>query len=112
MPPLAGIRARCMQTHQGNSAAVLLEVNAVDFVFDLDMHIAPDDRLDKSAHVAAPALPRGNASTSLKNCRWLMNGNRSPSKVASPLLVSANKSCQPGPGTGLQNSAHAVGEAQ
>src|SRR3954471_3225856 len=65
-----------MQTYQRNSAAVLLEVNAVDFVFDLDVHIAPDGRLDKAAHVAAPALPRGRASTSLKNWRWLMNGKQ------------------------------------
>src|SRR4051794_11576789 len=110
--PLPSIRTCGMQTYQRNSAAALLEVNAVDFVFDLDMHVAPDDRLDKSAHVAALTLPRGNASTSLKNCRWLMNGNRSPSKMASPLLVSANKSCHPGRGIGLQNSAHAPGAAQ
>src|SRR3954469_10117942 len=101
-----------MQTYQGNSAAVLLEVNAVDLVFDLDVDVAADDGLDKSGHVVAPALPRGNASTSLKNCRWLMKGNRSPSRIASPLLVSASRSCQPGRGIGLQNSAHAAGEAR
>ena len=44
----------------------------------------------------------GNASRSLKYCRFCSSGRRSPSIEATARLVRANRSCQPGAGTGCQ----------
>src|SRR5215471_5926787 len=77
---------------------------------DLDVDVAADHRLNvtsMTAHAATFAYCRGSASTSLKYCRLTMKGWMSPSSTASPRLVSASRSCQPGRGIGCQYCAHA-----
>src|SRR3954452_5625502 len=108
MPPLPRIRARRVQTHQRNAGTVLLEIDAIDRALYGDMNVAADNWLDQTGHCAFTL--RGSASTSLKYCRWVMNGNRSPSRTASPPLVSASRSWQPGRGTGFQNSIHVAAD--
>src|SRR5262249_27352636 len=113
MAPLPRIRARPVQANQRNALAILLEIDAVHLAADLDVNVAADRRLDVTghagiiAHAATLAYCRGNASTSLKYCRLAMKGCRSPSSAASPRLVSASRSCQPGRGIGCQWCAQA-----
>src|SRR6267378_4185425 len=107
------VRACGVQAHQRYAGAVFFEVDAMHFAIDFDMDVAADYRLDMAGHVGtAERCNRGSASTSLKYCRCVMKGCRSPSNAASSRLVNASRSCQPGRGTGFQYSAQAVGEAR
>src|SRR5260370_27636609 len=113
MPPLPSVGARGVQTHQRNAGAALFEIDAVHLAIDLDMDVAADDRLNVTVHDATTTkYCRGSANTSLKYCRFAMNGCRSPSSTASPRLVSASRSCHPGFGAACQCSVHAVDVAR
>src|SRR5258705_4505495 len=113
MAPLPCIRPSGVQENQGDTRPVFLKVDAMRFAADFDMDIAADYRLDETAHAGTAAkYCRGNASTSLKYCKLAMKGCRSPSSTASPRLVKAKRSCQPGRGIGCQYSAHPAGVAR
>src|SRR4051794_31715673 len=87
--PLPRVGARGVQAHQRNACTVFLEIDPMRLAADLDMDVATDDRLDiaigTTAHADTVAkCGRGNASTSLKYCKFAMKGCRSPSSTASP----------------------------
>ena len=93
MPPLPVIGAGGVQADQRDAGAILLEIDAMKLAVDIDIHVATDDRFYHDVHDTTVAKSRrGSASTSLKYCRFVMNGCRSPSSMASPRLVSASKS--------------------
>src|SRR6266436_5652748 len=113
MPPLPPVGAGGVQAHQRDAGAVLLEIDAMHLAIDLDTDVAADHRLDGTVHDdTVAASSRGSASRSLKYCRCAMKGCRSPSSTASPRLVSASRSCQPGFGMACQYSAHAADVAR
>src|SRR5579872_3035271 len=111
VPPLPSVGARRVQADQRYSFAILLEIDAIAFAADLDVNVPADDRLTLAPH-AALATTRGSASRSLKYCKCVMKGCRSPSTAASPRLVRAKRSCQPGRGTTCQYSCQAANDAR
>src|SRR5579872_7488195 len=110
VPPLPSVGARRVQADQRYSFAILLEIDAIAFAADLDVNVPADDRLTLAPHAALAT--RGSASRSLKYCKCAMKGCKSPSTAASPRLVSANRSCQPGRGSGCQYSCQAANDAR
>src|SRR6266567_1852127 len=107
------VRACRVQAHQRYARAVFLEIDAMHLTIDFNVDVAAEHRFDIAGHAGTTeCCNRGSASTSLKYCRCVMNGCRSPSSVASSRLGNASRSCQPGRGAGCQYSAQAAGEAR
>src|SRR6266702_4127934 len=97
MPPLPSVRACRVQAHQRYARAVFLEMNAMHLTIDFNVDVAAEHRFDVAGHAGTTeCCNRGSASTSLKYCRCVMNGCRSPSSVASSRLVNASRSCRHG----------------
>src|SRR6266704_3650211 len=113
MPPLPSVRACRVQAHQRYARAVFLEIDAMHLTIDFNVDVAAEHRFDIAGHAGTTeCCNRGSASTSLKYCRCVMNGCRSPSSVASSRLVNASRSCQPGQNASYQYSTQTTSETQ
>src|SRR5262245_61710365 len=105
LPPVGAGR---VQAEEGDALARLLEIDPVRTAVELERQVAANDGLELRGHAQrSTSARRGSASRSLTYCRLAISGCRSPSSTTTPFLLSANRSCQPGCGTGCQNRSHA-----
>ena len=101
MAVLAVVGAGGVQADQRDALAGLLEIDAVRRRRRSPAAGSgrPWDRARAPWLSSPPAGGAAAASRSLKYCRFCSSGRRSPSIEATPRLVRAKRSCQPGSGT-------------